>query len=323
MNIPGHESDFVQIKPKKVQNPENKDATLTYFYVLYDLCLVTPDSNMQVKIENNGPIFKGAMVARIDPVQTFKVNCVELSSDWFTPRQEHAACNTYDQKLFVFGGKNFIGDKANFLNDVLYYDELKNVWKEIKVKGPQPAGRFGHTMFCYYNYLIVFGGQGEGQTVFGDLWVFDILKEDWHMIMDSNDVHALTHQNVDGIIPSGRVHHSGEINERFGAAFITGGKVQNGQPACDMWALNIDKLIEYVERPDESLFENIWSRKDDPQLQELFCRWGHATGFIDNRYMFVYGGINHDNKVVRDSFAFDMLEYYIVPLAEKGDHPSV
>lgn len=51
----------------------------------------------------------------------------------------------------------------------------------------------------------------------------------------------------------------------------------------------------------------------------MFCRWGHTTGFVNSRYMFVYGGVNIDQKVIRDSFVFDMLEHYIVPLEERGD----
>jgi N-acetylneuraminic acid mutarotase len=105
---------------------------------------------------------------------------VEKDSDWFTPRQEHAACNTWDQKLWVFGGQNFIGERTNFLNDLLYYDELSNKWVEIKPKGPVPKPRHGHLMFCYYNYLVVYGGQGENQHIYGDLWMFDVVKEDWH-----------------------------------------------------------------------------------------------------------------------------------------------
>ena len=68
--------------------------------------------------------------------------------------------------------------------------------------------------------------------------------------------------------------------------------------------------------------ENIWTRLDldDPTI---FCRWGHSTGFVNNRYMLVYGGINHQNFMVRDSFVFDMYEFYVIELEEEGDKPVV
>ena len=39
--------------------------------------------------------------------------------------------------------------------------------------------------------------------------------------------------------------------------------------------------------------------------------------------MLVYGGINHQNFMVRDSFVFDMYEFYVIELEEEGDKPVV
>jgi len=91
-----------------------------------------------------------------------------------------------------------------------------------------------------------------------------------------------------------------------------------------MWKLNVEMVINYVEQPDEYIFENVWSRKDIKDGQDLFCRWGHATGYVNNRYMFIYGGVNAEKNVVRDSFIYDMIDSdYIVQLTEIGDTPSV
>lgn len=48
-------------------------------------------------------------------------------------------------------------------------------------------------MICVYDYLIVFGGQGENGQIYGDLWVFDIRKADWIRVMDTDKVHELKH----------------------------------------------------------------------------------------------------------------------------------
>lgn len=39
--------------------------------------------------------------------------------------------------------------------------------------------------------------------------------------------------------------------------------------------------------------------------------------------MLVYGGINHQNYMVRDSFVFDMYEFYVIELEEEGEVPVV
>ena len=62
-----------------------------------------------------------------------------------------------------------------------------------------------------------------------------------------------------------------EINDIFGAAFVSGGRLNTGEAACDMWSLNLEKLVSYVETPKEATFENLWIRldlKDDPSI---FC----------------------------------------------------
>jgi Galactose oxidase, central domain len=60
------------------------------------------------------------------------------------------------------------------------YDETTNEWKNISPHvGDAPAPRFGHSMICHYNFLVIFGGQGEGGHIFGDLWVYDIIRQDW------------------------------------------------------------------------------------------------------------------------------------------------
>lgn len=58
---------------------------MLYWYVIYDLCQITDKSTVQLKIENRVGNFSGYLEGRLDPVETFKVICVEQSSDWFAP----------------------------------------------------------------------------------------------------------------------------------------------------------------------------------------------------------------------------------------------
>lgn len=44
---------------------------------------------------------------------------------------------------------------------------------------------------------------------------------------------------------------AGEMNDYIGAAYISGGKMQDQKTACDMWSLNVDWAVQYVENPKE------------------------------------------------------------------------
>lgn len=43
----------------------------------------------------------------------------------------------------------------------------------IKVSGPAPVGRYGHTMALLGTKLIIFGGQSNADF-FNDLWAFEL-----------------------------------------------------------------------------------------------------------------------------------------------------
>ena len=143
------------------------------------------------------------------------------------------------------------------------------------------------------------------------------------MIMDPANIHELTHKKIEGYIPAPRVYATGEMNSKFGAAYILGGRDRLGVPVCDMWSLDVELMIEKIESPDTVNFTNIWNYHAAKDKSEIFCRWGHSTAFIDTRYIFVIGGVNLDNMVVRDPFLYDMLDGDHIPLREEGDPPSV
>jgi len=84
----------------------------------------------------------------------------------------------------------------------MMYNEPKNKWIDVSPKkGDRPAGRFGHVQICFYNYIFVFGGQGNNNKIYGDLWVYDMIKEDWIEVSNTEKTHDLTHQKIKGIIP--------------------------------------------------------------------------------------------------------------------------
>ena len=245
LNVQGRGDKFQRIKPSLVKM-EGKEVL--YHYLIFDMCHMDEKSVIEISMKVNSGSFVGKMTARIDEIQRFEVICPEKNTDVFEPRDYHASCTTWDLKLWVFGGKQSIGKRSQVLNDLMKYDEKENRWVNASPKrGDAPAPRYGHSMFCFYNYLFVFGGMGDNNHVFGDLWVFDIIREDWRQIMDAERTHQLKHQNIKGVIPAPRAFHSFTMLEEFGAAVMIGGMTTNEVVTCDIWTLDLDVVVNQIE----------------------------------------------------------------------------
>ena len=62
----------------------------------------------------------------------------------------------------------------------------------------------------------------------GDLWVYDIVKEEWFPVMDNSNLLELQSKNIDGVIPRERAYASGVMLQAMGAAYMVGGKNHDG-----------------------------------------------------------------------------------------------
>jgi len=48
------------------------------------------------------------------------------------------------------------------MNDIFKLEQDNKKWHNHSPKrGDAPAPRFGHVQFCFYNYIIIFGGMGD------------------------------------------------------------------------------------------------------------------------------------------------------------------
>lgn len=287
--------------------------------MVYDMCKIDDSTTIQFKISSNGGRYRGKIEARIDKVEKFQIMCAAPTSDYFRPRQDHGACQSWDDKLYVFGGKTSEEGEEILLNDIMQYNQETQQWiNHTPASGDSPQPRHSFSMFCYYNYLFVFGGKGENGKVFGDLWIYDIVRQDWHPIIDSDKMHQLAHDGLEGIIPSARYGSKGVLFQDFGSAILIGGMTKEGI-ACDIWSIDLDYIINLVERPDKYKKENIWQkRKVDKANKDLVCRYGHTTGLISKTSVFVFGGIDKDNNAIRQTFAYDFRSGDLTKLKETG-----
>ena len=145
------------------------------------------------------------------------------------------------------------------------YDERSRNWTQISIVGDMPAWRHGHVMICYYDYIFVFGGRSADGSVYQDLWIFDIVKRDWHMVADGARVHELVHDGLTGSIPEGRAFAQGDVFAEFGVAIISGGILNDGTVACDLWQLDLDMVMNFIESPSKFEKENMWKKLEPGQ----------------------------------------------------------
>ena len=50
----------------------------------------------------------------------------------------------------------------------------------------------------------------------------------------------------------------------FGAAILIGGMSWIGETSCDVWALDVDMVLNFIENPKKYKKENVWVWKDVP-----------------------------------------------------------
>lgn len=321
MNAPGHLNEYVDIKDT-FPVIKNDTVQMVYHYIIYDLChmqgILTKTPSISLKLKS----LKGEVTAELDAkvveFKNLKIHCVDNDGDWFVPREDHTSCKTGDHKVWVYGGRRQVGKETIIMDDIMNFDSKANRWFKAKVNSRlKPKARFGHVMFCYYNYLIVFGGMSHNSEMLGDLWVYDVIKESWTPIIDNKNLLELQTQNVSGVIPRERSYASGVMMQVIGAGYMVGGINREGY-ACDLWALKVDKIIQHVEDPDSVNIENFWIKKEFDEDLDVLCRYGHSIVEATNSSLLIYGGINKANKVITKPLLYDIVEQTLTELEEMG-----
>ena len=88
------------------------------------------------------------------------------------------------------------------------------------------------------------------------------------MINDNPTAFDLAHQNTDlqtksgwkfrfGVPPN-RAFSSGELVTKVGAIILFSGKGENKAVFCDVWVLDVERIVNIVEDPQKYNAEDIW-----------------------------------------------------------------
>ena len=132
--------------------------------------------------------------------------------------------------MVVYGGATGGGGLAP---DELYLLDLRKgdtsaAWMIVKVSGPTPGKRYGHSMSYMKPHIVIYGGHA-GSELQNDTWVLSIEKLPfiWERLGTSES-------------PPARIYHSATLcsfGKAVGSLFIFGGRASDQNPLYDTWYL--------------------------------------------------------------------------------------
>lgn len=152
MNAPGHLQEFIDIKDTFPVIESDQTVKMVYHYIIYDLCYLKSEAKEPASIQIKFKSLKGDILSQIDAklveFKTLKINCVDPTGDWFLPREDHTSCQTWDKKVWVYGGRRNVDKEIVVMDDVMYFDSQTNKWhKGADNSRVKPKARYAHVMF--------------------------------------------------------------------------------------------------------------------------------------------------------------------------------
>lgn len=320
MNQGGKSGEEVDLKDIIIDN-EGTDMIL--HYAVYDLCHIDEHAFIDLEVEALDGKFQGYVSVEVVDLNAFSIECTDRESETFIPREQHGSCESWDSKVWVFGGKRNIKKTEVAMNDIMVLDTTTNSWRSVDPKaGSKPSPRFGHAMFCYFQYFIVFGGQNQKGQVLGDIWVFDTVAEKWTFVTDNEDPHELSHLGKDIQVPEARAYTGNIMIPELGAGYITGGMTKHGV-ACDIWGLKIENIVEFVEDKAKNPLDNFWvEKKIMDNDQSFLCRENHLTALVGADTFLVWGGLNEHHIFEYTPYTFKVSSDRVQKLTVQKNQPE-
>jgi len=116
---------------------------------------------------------------------------------------------------YLFGGRN----GGTTFADLYAFDLATDTWRALAPDGSKPAGRFGHEAAWVDGVgLVVFAGQANATTFFGDLWAYDPAANRWTELPAAGAAPVPRYGSCSGVGPDGRLwisHGFTEDRARF------------------------------------------------------------------------------------------------------------
>ncbi|KAL9644853.1 hypothetical protein ABK040_005333 [Willaertia magna] len=173
-----------------------------------------------------------------------------------TPPSPRCLCGSVvvDKKIYIFGGYQVhLHTQHTVFNGLFVFDTETNEWSHIETNGICPDPRAGMAMFYYKEKIYIYGGSQGKQILFGDLYQYDIQKNEWRVIETrgrrgtGNFSNAFDNDNGDEENSGNRplficCHSANVINNML---YVFGGLTSNAEyqnvcPSNVMYILNLD-----------------------------------------------------------------------------------
>ena len=202
-------------------------------------------------------------------------------------RAAHAAAANDSMQMAVYGGSNSSGLVDDKLWLLHLSEQNDGIWSEVKVEGPTPGQRYGHSLIYLNPFFVLFGGNFN-PNLSNEVWVINIKSNisQWQKIKFKND----------DIIPCERLYHTCGIcptGNCTGMMIIFGGRNSNEKPLNDIWGLTLHNDGHWS-----------WSKGEIKNGYEMKPRYNHSMIFY-NELMIVLGGRGYHSNM-NDTMPIDV-----------------
>jgi len=259
------------------------------------------------------------------------INNKQSQEEIFPPEAFNFAAVFTDMGTIRYGG---IYNKT--VDSNLFLFNYANKWEIIKPKDKLiPEGRYGHNLFYYNNFVILFGGKNIEGKILDDLWIFDLQERIWipiDYIFQSNEKEN-DNSNFDNsinnkfVIP--KYLASGAVMNNLGKLIIYGG--QNNFDDKNLYILNLKYLVNIVDylvgkklkkKNFKANFMNINSEQQHSEIVDLLKklwdvkmieavtpRYGLSITQINNHQVMFFGGIDRNHNTISTLEILDLRSF--------------
>jgi hypothetical protein len=256
-------------------------------------------------------------------------------------REDHTFTLAGDgSAAYLFGGRS--GNRT--FDDIWRYDLATDTWQQLSPEGDVPAGRFGHVAVWKEGVgLVIWSGQADATTFFGDIWAFDPDGVAWRRLGDGGDVPLARYGSCGAIGPDGRLWISHGFTDDEGRFFDTRAYDFTTETWTDetpdgdvpvlrclhdcLWSPD-GRLVLYAgQTTDVPAIGDLWRYQPEPGVwtQEpdpaAPARQLYALAELNGR-AFIFGGGGRDGRPLGDLWLLDLTTLEMVEAQAPGPAPS-
>jgi N-acetylneuraminic acid mutarotase len=206
---------------------------------------------------------------------------------WKPETRQEATLTSTNNKLFLIGGVS-----RSINNDINVCTPATLRWEKLYPAGVEADPRFGHSASVYQDYIVVFGGGTNFNTVhklrecLNGIKTFHPEANEWHYVKTSGTY-----------IPTRKYHSASVVGRHL---FIYGGLNQKNNLLGDCALLNLEKKTWKsirIEGPAENAFQtSVAVLGKEQRNNESIYKVMEGEGKIKRPGIYIFGGVGSDRQ---------------------------